>query len=60
MSTLKNVMGTKDTANLFFFVWWQLCNGLPFATAQAYARCCGSSGGYVCFQSSRDCPPVTV
>ncbi|KAK4034526.1 hypothetical protein C8A01DRAFT_39007 [Parachaetomium inaequale] len=37
-----------------------LCNGMAFATAQAYARCCGSSGGYVCFQSGRDCPPVTV
>ncbi|SPQ24254.1 c94f7fed-8b4b-4c5f-b846-a55e7ddde883 [Thermothielavioides terrestris] len=37
-----------------------LCNGMDLATAQAYARCCGSSGGYVCFQSSSSCPPVTV
>jgi hypothetical protein len=38
----------------------QLCNSMDLTTAQAYARCCGSSGGYVCFQSGKNCPPVTV
>ena len=33
---------------------------MDLATAHAYARCCGSSGGYLCFQSGKDCPPVTV
>ncbi|KAK4148796.1 hypothetical protein C8A00DRAFT_38620 [Chaetomidium leptoderma] len=37
-----------------------LCNGMDMATAQNYARCCGSSGGYVCFQSGASCPPVTI
>ncbi|KAL2145865.1 hypothetical protein VTI28DRAFT_5947 [Corynascus sepedonium] len=37
-----------------------LCTDMDFATAQAYGRCCGSSGGYVCFQSAPSCPPVTL
>ena len=56
-----HVCPERYTANFHLFcVCQQLCNDMPFATAQAYARCCGSSGGYVCFQSGRDCPPVTV
>ncbi|KAK4448691.1 hypothetical protein QBC34DRAFT_426132 [Podospora aff. communis PSN243] len=25
-----------------------------------FARCCGRSGGFTCFQSGNQCPPVTV
>ena len=38
----------------------QLCTSMTLTTAQAYARCCGSSGGYFCFQSGKSCPPVTI
>ncbi|KAK3306163.1 uncharacterized protein B0T15DRAFT_503142 [Chaetomium strumarium] len=32
-----------------------LCSDMAYATAQAYAQCCGS---YICFKSARDCPDV--
>ena len=38
----------------------QLCGEIDLTKAQAYAACCGPSGGYVCFQSDRSCPPVVV
>ncbi|KAK0716348.1 hypothetical protein B0H67DRAFT_490272 [Lasiosphaeris hirsuta] len=37
-----------------------LCEAMPLATAQNFARCCGRSGGYTCFQSGKSCPPVNV
>ncbi|KAK5656632.1 hypothetical protein OQA88_4612 [Cercophora sp. LCS_1] len=37
-----------------------LCEGMPLATAQNFARCCGRSGGYTCFQSGNQCPPVII
>ncbi|KAK3901359.1 hypothetical protein C8A05DRAFT_34963 [Staphylotrichum tortipilum] len=36
-----------------------LCGQMDLTKAQAYATCCGDSGGYVCFQD-RGCPPVVI